>query len=301
MNERWNRRAVLALVIVAIMLAPFVQLGRVAGAQEATPASAPLATPAGAPLATPVPGAQTWHVLVNNVSPDGENWSFNTFYPDHLQAHPGDAIVFTLAPNPNAFHTVMVLKQDITPLEMYEGFAGGFVRPLDPSQPDLLQSTYFETGLGPPPCGRPDQDPCPVSTATFLEFGISSAVLVNPPPGGNQVNTSFTVTLDPALPLGPYFFTSLVDGPTMIGWIEVVAPDNRCKAPAIWRRPPNFSTRRTSSGWPATIESAIPRRRRTRTARRPGRSTRAAAARTTRGCPSTSSPSQRRSSTPATR
>ena len=43
--------------------------------------------------------SQTWHVLVNNVSPAGENWSFNAFYPDHLQAHPGDTIVFTLAPN----------------------------------------------------------------------------------------------------------------------------------------------------------------------------------------------------------
>ena len=40
MNERWHRRAVLALVLVAIMLAPFAQLGRVAGAQEATPAGA---------------------------------------------------------------------------------------------------------------------------------------------------------------------------------------------------------------------------------------------------------------------
>src|SRR4051794_19331456 len=38
MNQRWNRRAVLALVLVAIMVAPFGQLGRVAGAQEATPA-----------------------------------------------------------------------------------------------------------------------------------------------------------------------------------------------------------------------------------------------------------------------
>ena len=121
-------------------------------------------TPAAAHPGTPVPGAQTWHVLVNNVSPDGENWSFNTFYPDHLRAHPGDAIVFTLAPNPNAFHTVMVLNRDLTPLELYEGFAGGFVRPLDPSQPDRLQSTYFGTGLGPPPCGRAGQDPCPFST-----------------------------------------------------------------------------------------------------------------------------------------
>jgi len=216
---------VLALVLVAIMVAPFAQLGRVAGAQEATPAGPQMGTPVGAQPATPVPGAQTWHVLVNNVSPDGENWSFNSFYPDHLQAHPGDAIVFSLAPNPNAFHTVMVLNRDLTPLEMYEGFSGGFARPLDPSQPDLLQSTYFETGLGPPPCGRADQDPCSFSPGPTIEFGVSSAVLVNPPPGSGQANTSFTITLDPALPLGPYFFTSLVDGPTMIGWIEVVAPD----------------------------------------------------------------------------
>jgi len=225
MNKRWHRWVVLALVLVAIMVAPFAQLGRVAGAQEATPAGPQMGTPVGAQPATPVPGAQTWHVLVNNVSPDGENWSFNSFYPDHLQAHPGDAIVFSLAPNPNAFHTVMVLNRDLTPLEMYEGFSGGFARPLDPSQPDLLQSTYFETGLGPPPCGRADQDPCSFSPGPTIEFGVSSAVLVNPPPGSGQVNTSFTVTLDPALPLGPYFFTSLVDGPTMMGWIEVVAPD----------------------------------------------------------------------------
>src|SRR5215212_11250507 len=107
MNQRWNRRAVLALVLVAIMVAPFGLLGRVTGAQEATPAGAQTGTVSVQP-ATPVPGAQTWHVLVNNVSPEGENWSFNTFYPDHLRAHPGDAIVFTLAPNPHAFHKVMV-------------------------------------------------------------------------------------------------------------------------------------------------------------------------------------------------
>ena len=213
MNEPQHRRAVLVLVLVLTMLGGMTQLGRVAGAQEATPISAQ--------AATPVPGAQTWRVLVNNVSPDGENWSFNSFYPDHLRVHPGDAIVFTLAPNPNAFHTVMVLNQDITPLEMYQGFAGGFARPLDPSQPDRLQSTYFSTGL--PPCGRAGQDPCPVGPP--VEFGVSSAVLVNPPPGSGQANTSFTVTVDPAAALGPYFFTSIVDGPTMSGWIDVVAPD----------------------------------------------------------------------------
>jgi plastocyanin len=221
MNERWHRHVVLALVLGAILVAPFAHLGRGADAQEATPVGAPLATP----LATPVPGAQTWHVLVNNVSPDGENWSFNSFYPDHLRVHPGDAIVFTLAPNPNAFHTVMVLNQDLTPLEMYEGFAGGFVKPLDPSQPDRLQSTYFSTGFGLPPCGRAGQDPCLVGPTGEVEFGVSSAVLVNPPPGSSQANTSFTVTVDPAAPLGPYIFTSLVDGPTMSGWVDVVAPD----------------------------------------------------------------------------
>ena len=38
MNPRWHKHAVLALVLVATMLASMVQLGRVAGAQEATPA-----------------------------------------------------------------------------------------------------------------------------------------------------------------------------------------------------------------------------------------------------------------------
>ena len=111
------------------MVAPFGQLGRVAGAQEATPAGAQMGTPVGAQPATPVPGAQTWHVLVNNVSPDGENWSFNAFYPDHLQAHPGDTIVFTLAPNPHAFHTVHVLALGMTPLELYAASPAGSSNP----------------------------------------------------------------------------------------------------------------------------------------------------------------------------
>src|SRR5215212_1831311 len=109
MSKPWHRRAVLALVLVTTMLAPVAQLGRVAGAQEATPAGPAMGTPVGAQLSTPVPGAQTWHVLVNNISPTGENWSFHAFYPNHLQAHPGDTIVFTVAPNPQAFHTVHLL------------------------------------------------------------------------------------------------------------------------------------------------------------------------------------------------
>jgi plastocyanin len=213
LSERWQRRTVLALVLVAILVAPCGQLGRVAGAQEATPA--------GATLATPVPGAQTWHVLVNNVSPEGENWSFNTFYPDYLQAHPGDTIVFTLAPNPQAFHTVQILTGWKTPIEFYQGFNGGFRQP-DPARPGEWQSTYF--GVDPrSPCGRVGQDPC--LFPGDVGFGINSGVLVNPPPDGGEGNPSFTVTLDPALPPGPYDVLSLVDGPTMNARIDIVAPD----------------------------------------------------------------------------
>src|SRR3954470_17781872 len=99
-----RRSAIPVLVLVVTLLGP-----PLAAAQEATPAAAPFGTPVGPQLATPVPGAQTWHVLVHNVSPDGKNWSFNAFYPDNLQAHPGDTIVFTLAPNSQAFHTVQIL------------------------------------------------------------------------------------------------------------------------------------------------------------------------------------------------
>ena len=143
MNERWQRRTVLALVLVVTMLGGLTQLGRGAGAQEATP----------------VPGAQTWQVLVNNVSPEGENWSFNSFYPDELQAHPGDTIVFTLAPNPQAFHTVQILtawRLARTPLEFYQGYLGGFRQP-DSTRPGEWQSPFF--GVVDPriPCGRAGQ------------------------------------------------------------------------------------------------------------------------------------------------
>ena len=112
----------------------------------------------GAQPATPVPGAQTWHVLVNNVSPEGENWSFNTFYPDNLQAHPGDTIVFTLAPNPQAFHAVHMLTVGMTPLEWYSGFSGGFIQS-DLTRPGGWQSPYFGIEAA-TPCGRAGQDPC---------------------------------------------------------------------------------------------------------------------------------------------
>jgi len=228
MNQRWNRRAVLALVLVAIMVAPFGQLSRVAGAQEATPEGEHgKSSVAAAQPATPVPGAQTWRVLVNNVSPEGKNWSFNTFYPDYLQAHPGDTIVFTLAPNPQAFHAVHVLTVGMTPLEWYSGFSGGFIQS-DLTRPGGWQTPYFGIEAA-SPCGRAGQDPCLFNADDIgspgLEFGLNLGVLVNPPPGGGEGNTSFTIVLDPGLLPGPYYVTSDADGSTMSGRIDVVPAD----------------------------------------------------------------------------
>src|ERR687893_2500489 len=230
MNQRWNRRAILALVLVITMLGGMAQLGRGASAQEATPGGEGHGVSLVGPhTGTPVPGAQTWHVLVNNVSPDGESWSFNTFYPDNLQAHPGDTIVFSLAPNPHAFHTVQILaawRLARTPLEFYQNYLGGFRQP-DPTQPGEWQSTYFGVLDARVPCGRVGQDPClmPFFPEGAFGLGINSGVLVNPPPDGGEGNPSFTVTLDPALLPGPYYMLSNVDGPTMSGLIDVVAPD----------------------------------------------------------------------------
>jgi plastocyanin len=190
-----------------------------------------MGTPVGTQQSTPVPGAQTWHVLVNNVSPEGENWSFNAFYPNHLQAHAGDTIVFTLAPNPQAFHTVHLLALGMTPLEFYEGFSGGFIQP-NLAQPGGWQRTFFGF-QAPTPCGRPNQDPCVhVDITDDISFGIASPVLVNPPATGGEGNTSFTVTIDPAMRPGPLYVMSDVDGPTMFGRIDVVAPGQPVQAAA---------------------------------------------------------------------
>ena len=120
MRKRFIQLAAAAIALGVLLLAPLAQHTHLTVAQEATP----------------VPGAQTWHVLVNNVSPEGKNWSFNAFYPDSLQAHPGDTIVFTLAPNQQAFHTVQILtawRLGRTPLEYYQSYLNGF------RQPDLAQ------------------------------------------------------------------------------------------------------------------------------------------------------------------
>ena len=222
MNGPQRGLAVLALVLTVTMLGGMAQLGLVARAQEATP----------------VPAPQTWQVLVNNVSPEGENWSFNAFYPDQLQAHPGDTIEFTLADNPTAYHTVQIIFQPMTPMELYQGFVGGFRLPgPGPSdrhhlpQAGAWQSTFF--GVDPRgPCGRVGQDPCPVAQAigVDLAFGVNSGILVNAPATGGEGNTSFTVTLDTQLPLGAFYVMDLVNGPTMHARIDVVAPDQPVQA-----------------------------------------------------------------------
>ncbi len=208
MRKRTLQRAATAIVLGLLMLAPLAHRGWPASAQEATP----------------VPGAQTWHVMVNNISPEGENWSFNTFYPDTLQVHPGDSIEFTLAPNQQAFHTVHLLALGMTPMEFYQGFSGGFIQP-DLTQPGGWERTYFGFQAG-TPCGRAGQHTCvSVDVTDDISFGLASGVLVNAPPSGGEGNTAWVTTIDANVRPGPYYIMSDVDGPTMIGRIDVVPFD----------------------------------------------------------------------------
>ena len=208
MRNHVLQRAAAAFVLGMLMLAPLAGRSWPAGAQEATP----------------VPGAQTWQVQVNNISPEGENWSFNTFYPDYLQIHPGDSIEFTLAPNEQAYHTVHLLALGMTPMEFYQGFSGGFVQP-DLTMPGGWERTYFGFQAG-TPCGRAGQHTCvSVDVTDDISFGIASPVLVNAPSTGGDGNTSWITTIDVNTRPGPYYFMSDVDGPTMIGRVDVVPFD----------------------------------------------------------------------------
>lgn len=58
-----------------------------------------------------------------------------------------------------------------------------------------------------------------------LQRGLASPVLVNPPLAGGQGNTSFITTIDPNDRPGPYYIMSDVDGPTMMGRIDVLPHD----------------------------------------------------------------------------
>jgi plastocyanin len=218
-----------------MMVTPFGQLGQGASAQEATPEGdeGHGVSVVGPQAGTPVPGAQTWNILVNNISPEGENWSFNTFYPRNLEAHPGDTIVFSLAPNPQALHAIHIVTVGMTSDEWYSGFSGGFLQS-DLTRPGGWQTPYFGSEAA-SPCGRPGQDPCLYNADDIgspgLEFGLNLGVLVNPPASGGEGSTSFTITLDPALLPGPYYVTSDVDGATMNGRIDVVPADLPVQSP----------------------------------------------------------------------
>ena len=143
------------------------------------------------------------------------------------EAHPGDTIVFTLAPNPQALHALHIVTVGMTTDEWTSGFSGGFLQS-DLTRPGGWQTPYFGSEAA-SPCGRAGQDPCLYNADDIgspgLEFGLNLGVLVNPPPYGGEGNTSFTITLDPALLPGPYYVTSDVDGATMNGRIDVVPAD----------------------------------------------------------------------------
>jgi plastocyanin len=180
--------------------------------------------PSSAQTATGAQPAQHWQVQVDNISPAGHNWSFNSYYPSRLQAHAGDSITFTVAKNPNAFHTVELLAPALMPEQGYPGFA---FRDED-DDPPTLEATFFNSkpffGASPSTlCGRGQNEPCVfMGTSTVA---LKSGVLVNPPPDGSGAgNPSFTLRLDGGVPPGTYFFVCLVHGPSMSGSIDVLPP-----------------------------------------------------------------------------
>jgi plastocyanin len=179
-------------------------------------------------------GVQNWQVQVDNTSPAGHFWGFNAYYPEHLQAHPGDSITFTTAAMPDVYHTVTLLAARMTPLQAYSGVAGGFSFPDEdaPGEPDL-QTPFFINEPSPcdsngqnctPPCGRAGGSPCTFDGKSMLNSGV----LVNPPPdiAGARGNLGFSVTLAPAIRPATYFFVCLVHGPGMSGSIDVLPADS---------------------------------------------------------------------------
>ena len=277
MNQRWNRRAVLALVLVAIWWRRR-QLGRVAGAQEATgPAGAQPgdACSRGADLARAGQQRQPrrrelelQHLLPRRPAgpPRG-----------HHRLHPGaESPGVPHRPDPDAW------RHDADATGVLPGLLGGFRQP-DPTRPGGWQSPFF--GIVDPriPCGRAGQDPCLYAACHRTPLDLGST------PASSSTRRRAAAKATPrsrhagSRRCFPAPTTSLsdVDGPTMSGRIDVVAPDQPVQtASERWRLPPSASTRRIWPGSPASIGSAIPPRHRTRTARRPGRSPPASAART---------------------
>src|SRR5262249_8235683 len=145
--------------------------------------------------ANPTPA--NWQIQVDNVSPPGHNWGFNAYYPDHFQAHGGDTITFTVANNPNAFHTVELLAPSFIPSQGYPGFA---YRDDDDAPPVLTTTSFYSKpffGNSPSTlCGRGGNAPCVFDGSGTV--AMKSGVLVSAPPDGSGAgNPSWAVQLGP--------------------------------------------------------------------------------------------------------
>ena len=121
-------------------------------------------------------------------------------------------------------------------MEFYSGFNGGFRQP-DLTRPGGWQSTFFgneQLATDEPnvPCGRVVHDACVVLRTPKAPWSSGSTPLSSSTrhPTAATAIRSFTVILDPSLPLGPYYAMSLADGPTMSMRIDLVAPDQPVQA-----------------------------------------------------------------------
>ena len=172
---------------------------------------------------------------MDNVAPPGHNWGFNAFYPNHVQAHPGDTVTFGVARNPGAFHSVELLAPALSPDLGYPGFM--FLDEDD--DPPPLEAVFFNSkpffGASPSTlCGKTVGDPCsfPGTSTTALKSGV----LVNPPKDGSGTgNTAFTLQIDSKALAGTYFFICLVHGPSMRGSIDVLPADQPAESPEVLR------------------------------------------------------------------
>lgn len=167
---------------------------------------------------TDAPAPHHWLIQVDNETPGGHSWSFNTFYPQVLQARAGDSITFRVADNPNAFHRISLLPNGLTPVSGYLGFSFP-----DPYLAAGAQTTWFAYGSNrkppPPPCGLPEETPCTFDGTAI----VNTPLLVTPPPGREGAGTlTAEVSLDPKATPGSYYFFCLIHGSDMNGRIDVL-------------------------------------------------------------------------------
>ena len=115
----------------------------------------------------PFPGRKPGTCWSTTSAPTARTGASTPSTPDHLQAHPGDTIVFTLAPNPQAFHTVHVLTVGMTPLEWYERLLRR-VHSIRPDPPRRLAKPVLRHRAGQRHAGAPARTRA-CSTQTTLD------------------------------------------------------------------------------------------------------------------------------------